>query len=119
LHQPDPHRRLRGDIAGVARHRRLEGAGTTVRPRHAVHPRRLLSIDGVESVIGDAPVLREFAVRTAVDGATVVERMAEEGFLAGIPLQDEYGGGLLVTVTERRTKTEIDAFVSAFEKVVK
>jgi glycine dehydrogenase subunit 1 len=79
----------------------------------------LLSIDGVESVSGDAPVLREFAVRTAVDGATVVERMAEEGFLAGVPLEDEYGGGLLVAVTERRTKAEIDAFVSAFEKVVK
>src|SRR4051812_17023791 len=79
----------------------------------------LLSIDGVESLTGDAPVLRDFAVRTTVDGATVVDRMAEEGFLAGIPLQHEYGGGLLVAVTERRTKAEIDAFVSAFEKVVK
>ena len=29
------------------------------------------------------------------------------------------GGGLLVAVTERRTKTEIDAYVSCLEKVVR
>src|SRR3954452_11779945 len=81
----------------------------------------LLSIDGVEPV-ASAPVLREFAVRTKVPGETVVERMADAGFLAGIPLEPEYGagdGGLLVAVTERRTKDEIDAYVAAFEKVVK
>ena len=65
-------------------------------------------------------MLREFAVRTKVPGTTVVERMAEEGYLAGIPLADEYGdNGLLIAVTERRTKDEIDGFVAAFEKVVK
>src|SRR3954469_7458025 len=66
----------------------------------------LLAIDGVLP-LSDAPVLREFAVSTPVPGETVVERMAEEGFLAGIPLGDEYGErGLLVSVTERRTRDE-------------
>ena len=78
----------------------------------------LLSIDGVEPVAG-APVLREFAVRTPVPAATLVDRMAEEGFLAGVALGDEYGGGLLVAVTEKRTRAEIDAYVAAFEKVVR
>src|SRR3954471_19863338 len=81
----------------------------------------LLGIDGVEP-LGGAPVLREFAVRTPVPADTVVERMAEQGFLAGIPLGDEYGGGdtgLLVAVTERRTRDEIDAYAAALEKVVK
>src|SRR5438067_6883743 len=41
----------------------------------------LLAIDGVEPV-ASAPVLREFGVRTPIEGATVVERMADEGFLA-------------------------------------
>ena len=50
----------------------------------------LLAIDGVEPLVG-APVLREFAVRTPVAPDVVVERMAEEGFLAGIPLDDGYG----------------------------
>jgi glycine dehydrogenase subunit 1 len=77
----------------------------------------LLAIDGVEP-LADAPVLREFAVRTPVAGDVVIERMADEGFLAGVALDDDYGGGLLVAVTERRTRAEIDAYVAAFEKVV-
>ena len=81
--------------------------------RHA-----LLDVEGVEA-LARAPVLREFAVRTPVSAETVVERMADEGFLAGVPLGDEYGGGLLVAVTEKRTRAEIDAYAAAFEKVVR
>jgi glycine dehydrogenase subunit 1 len=78
----------------------------------------LLAIDGVEP-LSDAPVLREFAVTTPVAAPTVVDRMAEEGFLAGIALEHEYGEhGLLVSVTERRTRDEIDAYAAAFEKVI-
>ena len=78
----------------------------------------LLAIDGVEPLVG-APVLREFALRTPLAADVVAERMAEEGFLAGVALDDEeYGDGLLVAVTEKRTRDEIDAYVSAFEKVV-
>jgi glycine dehydrogenase subunit 1 len=124
----------------------------------------LLAIDGVEPLV-EAPVLREFAVRTPVPAAVVVERMAEEGFLAGVAVdQDEFGAGLrgpnaetglrgpnaetglrgpnaetglrgpnaetglrgpnaetglLIAVTEKRTRDEIDAYVAAFEKVVR
>ncbi|HEX2851562.1 MAG TPA: aminomethyl-transferring glycine dehydrogenase subunit GcvPA [Acidimicrobiales bacterium] len=78
----------------------------------------LLALDGVEPVAG-APTLREFAIRAPVAGEVVVERMAEEGFLAGVPLGDEYGGGLLVAVTEKRTRDEIDAYVNAMEKAVR
>jgi glycine dehydrogenase subunit 1 len=78
----------------------------------------LLAIDGVEPH-SDAPVFREFAVTTPVPGEVVVERMADEGFLAGIPLGREFGErGLLISVTERRTRDEIDAFAAAFEKVI-
>ena len=81
----------------------------------------LLAIDGV-TALSSAPVLREFAVRTPVTATTVVDRMAEEGFLAGVALGPEYGAGdngLLVAVTERRTRDEIDAYAAALEKVVK
>ena len=74
----------------------------------------LLGIDGVEAH-NDAPVLREFAVRTPLDPHTLVERMADEGFLAGVPLDD---GGLLVAATERRTRDEIDRYAGAIEKVI-
>jgi len=79
----------------------------------------LLAVDGIEPHSG-APTLREFALRLPVDPALVVERMAEEGFLAGIPLEPEYGeGGLLVAVTERRTRAEIEAYADAMQKVVR
>jgi glycine dehydrogenase subunit 1 len=83
----------------------------------------LLAIDGVEPLVS-APVLREFAVRAPVDGAVLVERLAEEGYLAGVPLGPGLEGsgcegGLLVAVTERRTRDEIDGFTAAFEKAVR
>jgi glycine dehydrogenase subunit 1 len=83
----------------------------------------LLAVDGVEPLVS-APVLREFAVRAPVDGAVLVERLAEEGYLAGVPLgpgleASGCDGGLLVAVTERRTRDEIDGFAVAFEKAVR
>nr|MDQ3571083.1 aminomethyl-transferring glycine dehydrogenase [Actinomycetota bacterium] len=83
----------------------------------------LLGIAGVEPA-APAPVLREFAVRLPVAAELAVERMAEEGFLAGIPLDgasvgEEYEGGLLVSVTERRTRDQIDAYAAALEKVIR
>jgi glycine dehydrogenase subunit 1 len=79
----------------------------------------LLAIDGVEPLAGVA-TLREFALRLPVEPVTVIDRMAEEGFLAGIALDEEYGErGLLVAATERRTRAEIDAYAAALEKVVR
>ncbi|HMK62350.1 MAG TPA: aminomethyl-transferring glycine dehydrogenase subunit GcvPA, partial [Acidimicrobiales bacterium] len=43
----------------------------------------LLSIPGVEP-LSDAPVVREFALRLPLPAEGVVERMVDEGFLAGI-----------------------------------
>lgn len=80
----------------------------------------LLAIDGVEAY-APAPVFREFAIRTPVDAGLVVERMADAGFLAGIPLGDHFDraeDALLIAVTERRTRDEIDAYVTAMAKAV-
>jgi glycine dehydrogenase subunit 1 len=52
-----------------------------------------------------------------------IERLVDEGFLGGIALDEGYTGGsddgLLVAVTERRTRAEIDGFVDAVAKVVR
>jgi glycine dehydrogenase subunit 1 len=83
----------------------------------------LLAIPGVEPLVA-APVLREFSVRLPCDPAVVVDRMAEEGFLAGVPVGIAGGvvrdgtDGLLVAVTERRTRAQIDAYAAAMEKVL-
>ena len=80
----------------------------------------LLGIDGVEPLTGATPTFREFAIRTPVAADVVVDRLAEEGFLAGVPLGEEYGErGLLVAVTERRTRDEIDRYVQTMEKVIR
>ncbi len=80
----------------------------------------LVSLDRVEP-FADAPVLREFALRLPVPATVVIDRMADAGFLAGIPLGGDFEGGdhgLLVAVTERRTRDEIDAYVDALGKAV-
>ena len=80
----------------------------------------LLRIPGVEPAVG-APSLYEFAVRTPRPAAEVLEKLAEEGFLGGLDLTADYpelGEALLVTVTETRTRADIDAYVTAFEKAV-
>ncbi|MFP5328228.1 MAG: aminomethyl-transferring glycine dehydrogenase subunit GcvPA [Acidimicrobiia bacterium] len=80
----------------------------------------LLAIDGVEAV-ASGPTFREFAIRTPLGAEEIVERMADEGYLAGVPLRAEYGAGdngLVVAVTEKRTKAEIDGFTAAFGKVL-
>lgn len=63
-------------------------------------------------------------MRLPLDADLVIERMAEEGFLAGVALggghdDGAYGDGLLVAATERRTRAEIDAYVHALEKVIR
>ncbi|MHB1710710.1 MAG: PLP-dependent aminotransferase family protein, partial [Acidimicrobiales bacterium] len=80
----------------------------------------LLAIDGVEAY-ASAPVFREFAIRTPVDAGVVVERMADAGFLAGVPLGDHFHqaeDALLIAVTERRTREEIDAYAAALAEAV-
>ncbi len=92
----------------------------------------LLALDGVEPLTAGAATLREFAVRTSVPAATVIERVADAGFLGGVALDALVGPdgdaslsardaahGLLVAVTERRTRTEIDRFVEAVDKAVR
>jgi glycine cleavage system pyridoxal-binding protein P len=89
----------------------------------------LLGLDGVTPLTGDTPVVREFAVHTPVPAATVIDRLAEEGFLAGVALDALTGGedpscadpaqALLVAVTERRTARQIDTYVTAFDKAVR
>jgi glycine dehydrogenase subunit 1 len=77
----------------------------------------LLALPGAEALV-DAPVLREFAVALPLGPEVVIERMADEGFLAGIPVHAADRDGLLVAVTEKRTRAELDAYVEAMQKAI-
>ncbi len=51
----------------------------------------------------------------------MIPRLARQGFLAGVALKTfdrALADCLLVAVTEKRTKAEIDAFAAALEKTV-
>jgi len=77
----------------------------------------LLKIKGVQAV-GGASFFNEFVIKVPGDASEVAARMLEKGYAAGFPLGHYYGGRrdqLLVAITEKRTKEEIDGFVKAME----
>jgi glycine cleavage system P protein (glycine dehydrogenase) subunit 1 len=94
--------------------------GELLARRTAYARERLAAVEGVEPLHG-APVVREFAVRLAAPVGAVLERCAERGIAAGYPLgreYPEYEDGLLVAITERRTRAQIDALAEALGAAV-
>jgi glycine dehydrogenase subunit 1 len=81
---------------------------------------RLASIRGV-SLLHEQPVVREFAVKLHAPVRQVVERCREHGVNPGYILQNDYpefADGLLVAITERRTRADIDRLASVLESAV-
>ncbi|HEX6389844.1 MAG TPA: glycine dehydrogenase, partial [Solirubrobacteraceae bacterium] len=84
--------------------------GDLLLQRTAYARRTLAALDGVE-LLHDQPVVREFAVRLAAPVDRVIERCAERGVNPGHPLgadYEEHEDGLLVAITEQRTRADID-----------
>ncbi len=72
----------------------------------------LAALDGVERLHAQ-PVIREFALRLDADVAAVRRRCARQGVNPGVDLhglsgREEDRGGLLVAITERRSRADID-----------
>jgi len=85
--------------------------------RTAYARERLAAVAGVE-LLHEAPVAREFALRLDAPVERVLESCAERGIAAGYPLgrdYPEYADCLLVAITERRTKEQIDALAEAIQ----
>ena len=83
--------------------------------------RRLTAIgDPWRLAYPQSPTFNEFLLVGPGSGTELVERLASEGVLAGVPTTD-WGGswpdGLLVAVTERNSATDLNALVSALEKL--
>ncbi len=78
---------------------------------------RLAAIPGV-TVLQVAPTFNEFTVSLPKDAAEVVAELLKAGIAAGVPLGQYYLGSencLVVTVTEKRSKKEIDKFAEALQ----
>ncbi len=88
-------------------------AETSIQNAH--YARRRLVDAGVEVMFTDAPMGREFAIRTRDDSQVVLDRGVQAGILAGVSLSRfnslEVGDGLLLAFTEKRTRDEIDRLV--------
>jgi glycine dehydrogenase subunit 1 len=87
----------------------------------AEYAKQLLSaIKGVE-VKRSSPTFNEFTVHLPRDASQVVAAMMRKGFAAGFPLGRYYPGMeryLLVAVTEKRTKEEIDRYAKALQEAL-
>jgi len=81
---------------------------------------RLGAIKGV-SVLNAGPTFNEFTLSLPKEAALVVERLLGSGVAAGVPLGEYYPGmehALVVTVTEKRSKTEIDRLAALLEEAL-
>jgi glycine dehydrogenase subunit 1 len=82
----------------------------------------LQEIPGVELTFPGTPFFNEFTLTLPVAADGILRDLAADGWLGGIDL-GRFGtgapGDLLVTVTERRSRKEIEAFASAFTVAVR
>ena len=80
----------------------------------------LAGIKGV-SVLNAGATFNEFTLALPKPAGEVVTRLLDAGVAAGVPLGSYYPGldnALVVTVTEKRTKTEIDALAGLLEEAL-
>lgn len=81
----------------------------------------ITKLNGFE-LMNNQPFVYEFCVKTPVDPQVIIEEAIENGFLAGINAKvnslDDISG-LLIAVTEKRNKEEIDAYVKFLSKFAK
>ena len=94
--------------------------GELLARRTAYARERLGAVAGVE-LLHDAPVVREFALRLEAPVEAVIERCAADGIAAGYPLAreyPEYADGLLVALSERRTRADVDRLADSLGAAV-
>jgi glycine dehydrogenase subunit 1 len=80
----------------------------------------LTALDGVEP-LHEQPVVREFAVRLAAPVEKVIARCQDAGIHPGFALgreYDEFADGLLVALTEQRSKADVDRLVDVLGAAV-
>jgi len=81
---------------------------------------RLTALDGVEA-LHEQPVVREFAVSLDADVERVIDRCQDQGVNPGYALGRDYPehpGGLLVAITEQRSRADIDRLAGALGAAV-
>ncbi len=81
---------------------------------------RLAAVPGL-SLAFPGPFFKEFVIRSAHDPRAVLKAVGELGFHGGIALGSWYpdlADGILVAVTEKRTKAEIDGLTESYQSAL-
>jgi glycine dehydrogenase subunit 1 len=97
---------------------RKVGELSTAKAHYAA--RELANVPGVRLRF-DAPFFKEFTLQLPRSPERVIKRLQKDRLLAGVPLKGfdrAYKDCLLVAVTEKRTKEEIDAYAAALAAAV-
>src|SRR5438093_8579053 len=78
----------------------------------------LTGLPGVEPAFPGRAFFKEFTIALPRPAATVRDALVERGFLAGVPAAWAGDEALIVAVTERRTRAEMDALAGAMGEVL-
>lgn len=81
---------------------------------------RLKELRGIKPLY-NREFFKEFAVKTSIPAQEVVDRLLEHKIFAGVPLSifdKNQKDSLLIAVTEKRTKEEMDRFVGVLSKIL-
>ena len=82
---------------------------------------QLSGIEGVSMTYPDSPFFNEFTLTLPGEPGPVLERLTDQGILGGVDITrfgEGLPGDLLVAVTERRTRAEMDHFTQALADAV-
>lgn len=82
--------------------------------------KKLSSLKDVE-VFNKGETFNEFVIKTPLHATKLLEEMSKKGFYAGINLSkffETFENAILVSVTEKRTKEEMDSFVEALGQIL-
>jgi len=104
-------------LAAMGKYGIREVANLCIQKSHYL-AEELSRIPSVE-VIKDKPFFKEFLIKISESVDKVLEKLKKEGILGGINLR-KWGmdGYLLVTVTEKRTKEEMDRYVAVMREAL-
>ena len=82
---------------------------------------KLTGINGVRPHFESKWFFNEFVLDLPCEAAGVIGKLIDKGFAAGFPLSKYYDGmsnSMLVCVTEKRSKRQIDTFAGALESIL-
>ncbi len=72
-------------------------------------------------IFNQNPTFNEFVLELPISGDEFLDKMSDKGFFAGLKLGSLYDGfknRVLVSVTEKRTKAQMDSFVASAKEVL-